>query len=344
VSAPDFTTLEQRLAYYRDRTLERILAGLPHGETAYRWDLVPIYPRRGGKGLRSALCLATCRALGGSLERALNTAAAIELLHNAFLVYDDAQDGSHLRRGLPTLFREYGVAVAINVGNALSLLAFGRLLDNHALLGPHTAIRLIRDAQEMLRQTLEGQADEVGLVRDNDCDLKYADYYRVCLKKTAWYTTIFPCRAGAWVATGEQRDARRLDRYGWYLGLAFQIQDDLLNLTGQLESYGKEIAGDLLEGKRTLMLIHLLRSARGRERKRLERFLGTPREARSFENAKWVLERMTSYGSLNFARLAARQLAGAALIEAIDSLRDIPDSPDKAFLLELPLFVIERTN
>lgn len=344
MSTLDFTSLEQRLACYRDRTLDRLLAELPSSEAGYLWELVPVYPQRGGKGLRCALCLATCRALGASFHQALNTAAAIELLHNAFLVYDDAQDGSKLRRGQPTLHSEYGVAVAINVGNALNLLALGRLLDNYVLLGPHTALELIRDVREMLHHTLEGQALEVAWIRDNVCDLNYRDYYQLCLKKTAWYTTIFPCRAGAWIATGDRRDSRRFDRYGWYLGLAFQIRDDLLNLTGQSKRYGKEIADDLLEGKRTLMLIHLFRSARDSERKRLERFLQTPRQARSADEAQWVFERMIARGSLTFARHTARQLAGAAFAEGIEALRGVPDSAVKGFLLELPLFIVERDH
>lgn len=338
----DFRALEQRLAYYRDQTLDRLLAELPSSKSGYLWELVPIYPQREGKGLRAALCLATCHAFGGSSKLALNTAAAIELLHNAFLVHDDAQDGSKFRRGQPSLFYEYGPAVAINVGNALSLLALERLLDNHLLLGPNIALNLIRDTQEMLHHTLEGQAIESAWIRDNVCNLEFLDYYSLCLKKAAWYTTIFPCRAGAWIATGHRQDARRLDRYGWYLGLAFQIQDDLLNLTGQFECYGKEIADDLLEGKRTLMLIHLLRSVKGNDRKKLVKFLKKPRQFRSMHKAQQVLEMMEKCGSLDFARRAARQLAGAALAEAIEALHDIPDSGDKGFLLELPLFIVER--
>jgi geranylgeranyl diphosphate synthase type II len=342
VSTLDFTSLHESLVRYRNRTLDRLLTDLPDSKASYLWELVPIYPRREGKGLRAALCLATCQALGAPSVRALNTAVAIELLHNGFLVHDDAQDGSQVRRGEPTLHREFGLAVAINVGNALSLLALGRFLDNHVLLGAPTALELIRDAQEMLHHTLEGQALELAWIRDNVCDLDQADYFQLCLKKTAWYTTIFPCRAGAWIATGRRPDARRLDRFAWYLGLAFQIQDDLLNLTGQLERYGKQIAEDLLEGKRTLMLIHLLRSLKGRERNRLVRYLKTPAQARTARTAQWVFEQMTARGSLKFARQTARQLAGAALAEAIEALRDVPDSADKAFLLELPLFIVER--
>jgi geranylgeranyl diphosphate synthase type II len=342
LSRIDFTALEGRMEHYRRLTLDRLLAEAPHAQGDYLWELVPIYPQRGGKGLRPALCLATCRALGAPLHRALNTAAAIELLHNAFLIHDDAQDGSALRRGQSTLHREYGTAVAINVGNALNLLALGRFLDNHVLVGPHTAAELIRDAQDMLQRTLEGQALEIAWIRNNACDLDFRDYYQLCLKKTAWYTTIFPCRAGAWLATGDRRDARRLDRYGWYLGLAFQIRDDLLNLTGETARYGKEAADDLLEGKRTLMLIHLLRSTSGGDRARLERYLQAPRPERAPDDAAWMLEQMHARGSLAFAERTAQRLAGAALAEAIEGLRDVPDSPDKGFLFELPLFIVER--
>lgn len=344
MTSPDFKTLEWRLARDRDRTLERLLTELPSDRTGLLWELVPRYPQRSGKGLRAALCLSVCRALGGTVELAVNTAAAIELFHNAFLVYDDAQDESKFRRGLPTLQFEYGAGVAINVGNALNLLALGRMLDNHVLLGPQIALELIRDAQEMFHRTLEGQALEIAWIRGNICDLDCDDYYRLCLKKTAWYTTIYPCRAGAWIATSDRHTSRRLDHYAWYLALAFQIQDDLLNLTGEFDAYGKEIAGDLLEAKRTLMLIHALKSARGRDRTRLKRFLKSPRSKRTLREAKWVLALLTSVGSIDFARRASRQCAGAALIEGLSALGDVDDSADKGFLLELPLYVISRTR
>ena len=86
------------------------------------------------------------------------------------------------------------------------------------------------------------------------------------LKKTCWYSFIHPCRIGALIATRDTANLDRFNRFGYYLGAAFQIQDDLLNLTGDQNRYGKEIAGDLLEGKRTLMLIHLLKHADQRMR------------------------------------------------------------------------------
>ncbi|HET9225230.1 MAG TPA: polyprenyl synthetase family protein [Thermoanaerobaculia bacterium] len=330
------------LEEYRNLTLEVLLKQLPSRSPAYLYDLIPSYPQRPGKGLRSALCLATCKALGGRLDRALNSAAAIELFHNAFLVHDDVQDESESRRGGPTLHAEHGVAIAVNVGNAMNLLALGRLRTNRELLGPTLAWRILSESEEMMRHSLEGQALEISWIHDNVCDLTDDDYYRMCLKKTSWYTCIFPCRVGALIAREGRFDPARLDRFGWYLGAAFQIQDDLLNLVGDYGKYGKEISGDLWEGKRTLMVIHLLRSVGGEDRERVRTFLGKPRRERSAEEVLWLHGLMVEHGSLDFARQAARDLARAAVAQGEEALAGIPDSDDKSFLLESARYVIER--
>jgi geranylgeranyl diphosphate synthase type II len=93
------------------------------------YDLLADYPFREGKGLRPAICFAACRAVGGVTEQAIKSAAALELFHNAFLVHDDVEDGSHFRRGRVTLFQAHGVPVAVNVGDATNVLALGLLLD-----------------------------------------------------------------------------------------------------------------------------------------------------------------------------------------------------------------------
>ena len=115
----------------------------------------------------------------------------------------------------------------------------------------------------MARESIEGQAIELGWRRDNALRLGDADYLEMVLKKTCWYTTIYPSRVGALIGTRGDCDLDRFVRFGFFLGAAFQIQDDLLNLEGDPLRYGKELDGDLWEGKRTLMLIHLLRKAGG---------------------------------------------------------------------------------
>src|SRR5213075_1535383 len=125
---------EQTLARYRNLTTEALLNLIPLDGPPYLYALIPTSPRRLGKGLRAALCFATCDALGGTQRQALNSAVAIELLHNAFLIHDDVQDESLRRRGVPTLHSEHGIGIAVNVGNGTNLLALQRLMANREIL------------------------------------------------------------------------------------------------------------------------------------------------------------------------------------------------------------------
>lgn len=329
------------LARYRDLTTTALLDGIPAGGPPYLYDLVASYPSRHGKGLRAALCLATCEAFGGAPSRALNTAVAIELLHNGFLVHDDVQDGSEARRGAPTLHRSHSVGIAVNVGNATNLLALRRLVDNRALIGPERAAAIVDETDRMMRHTLEGQALELAWIADNACDLDDGDYLRMCLKKTSWYSFVYPMRVGATIALGP-RPADAFTRFGWYLGAAFQIQDDVLNLTGHYARYRKEIGGDLFEGKRTLMLIRVLRACTLAERRRLRAYLAAPRAERAASDAAWLLTLMERHGAIAHARAAARQLAGAAMFEATRTLAAVPDGPARRFIHDLVRYVVTR--
>lgn len=321
-----------------------LLKVIPDRGPPHLYDLVAVYPRRFSKGLRPALCLATCAALGGTEQQALSSAVVIELLHNAFLIYDDVQDQSLMRRKGMTLPHEHGIGVAVNVGNATSLLALQRLIENRGLLGPAVSWRIAEETERTMRHSLEGQAIEIGWIRDNVCALTPGDYLRMCLKKSSWYSFIYPLCVGALVAQGPLQDLDRFHRFGWYVGAAFQIRDDVLNLTGRYARYGKEIGGDLLEGKRTLMLIHLLDHCASKQRRRLEDFLARPRAERTETEVQWIYRLMVERGSIEFARRAARQLSGAALIEALTVFRVVPDSVYKRFILEMVLYVASRDH
>ncbi|WNG62661.1 polyprenyl synthetase family protein [Archangium gephyra] len=306
------------------------------------YELVSDYPERGGRSLRASLCLATARAFGAPPTDALNSAVALELLHNAFLVHDDLEDESEERRGRPTLHLRHGAPLAINAGDALAVLSLRPLIDNVGALGSRLALRILEEAERMARESVEGQALELWWRQHHVIDLGEADYLRMVLKKTCWYTTIYPMRVGALIGT---RDGVELDGYlhfGFFVGAAFQIQDDLLNLVGDEASYGKERDGDIWEGKRTLMLIHLLNAMDPEARDRLSRVLGRSRVERTREEVQWVREQMDRYGSIDYARQVAHGLAGAAMYEFALAFADMPDSPDKDFLAALPTWVIER--
>jgi geranylgeranyl diphosphate synthase type II len=332
-----------RLEDYRRTVLAGLMSAVPQREPQrHLYALLASYLSRTGKGIRPALCLATCGAFGGDPSVARASATALEMLHNAFLVHDDIEDESVLRRGLPTMHAEYGVPLAVNAGDMLTALSVRILRENLLTLGLPLTWRVYDEFEHMMQESLEGQAMELGWVRDNRCDLTQADYLRMVLKKTCWYSFIHPCRIGALIATKGHIDLDRFNRFGTYLGTAFQIQDDLLNLTGDERLYGKEIGGDLLEGKRTLMLIHLLRKLNLREAGRVASYLGKRRADRSVEETQWILELMRSRGSLNHARSVARHLAGAALFEFTKAFRAVPESDEKKFLHEVISYMVSR--
>ncbi|HEY7878170.1 MAG TPA: polyprenyl synthetase family protein [Gemmatimonadaceae bacterium] len=341
--AREYALVESCLAEYKALTMSAMMEAIPRQEPRrYLYDLVPLYPLRPGKGFRPGLLLASCGAFGGTAASAIHSAVAIELFHNAFLVHDDVEDGSLSRRGFPTLSAEQGLALAVNVGDAMNVLSIEPLMRNLRVLGPQLTWQVFVEIQHMVRQSVEGQAMELGWVRDNVVDLTDADYLRMTLKKTCWYTCIHPCRIGALIGSRGAIDLDRFNRFGYYMGAAFQIQDDILNLMADERKYGKEIDGDIWEGKRTLMLIHVYGSATPAERERVERFLARPRGERRERDVRWVHALMDKYGSLPHATARAHELAVAALDEFEEAYRDAPDTREKRFIEEIVLYMVER--
>lgn len=306
------------------------------------YDPVADYPLRGGRMLRPTLLIASARAFGAELESAVNTAVALELLHNAFLVHDDVEDEGLERRGRPTLNVLHGSPVAVNVGDALSILSLRPLLENRTRLGPRLTLRILEETETMVRESIEGQAIELGWRRDNTVGLQEDDYLNMVLKKTCWYTSIFPLRVGALIGTRDAAPLDRLLRFGFFLGAAFQIQDDLLNLIGDPAKYGKEIDGDIWEGKRTLMMIRLFQLATPSELRRLEGALRAARAERCPADVAWIRGRFDEYGCIERAREVAHALAGAALHELEGSLGHLPESRDKRFVHGLVRWVLDR--
>lgn len=332
------------LAEYGGATRAVLFDYLPKAEPReYLYNLVADYPNRGGRAFRPTLCIATTRAFGRSIEDAVLTAVSIEMMHNAMLIHDDIQDESEQRRGAPALHIKEGVPLAINAGDMLALISMKPLVDNHHRLGAELSTRIMLETDRMGRESAEGQALELGWRRDNPVTVTEADYMRMVLKKTCWLTTIHPSRVGALIGTYGQIDPDALIRFGFFLGSAFQIQDDLLNLEGDEKKYGKELCGDIYEGKRTLMLIRLFELSTEEERTRLRAFLGLPRIERTVEDVQWVYERMRHYHCIDYARQVAHGLAGAATYECSQLYGRLPDSRDKQFLASLPAWVIERS-
>jgi geranylgeranyl diphosphate synthase type II len=317
---------------------------LPSGdEAAHLYDLIADYPLRPSKMLRSVLCIATCRLFGGSAEEALDCAVSLELLHNAFMIHDDVEDESMVRRGRPTLHETHGVPLAINAGDALGFLSLMPLLDR-TVRRPHSVTgQMIREIVEAVAMTVEGQATEIAWIREGVLDLDDYDYYAMVFRKTCCYTGILPCRLGELAARGRLSGDWHVS-FGAFLGSAFQVRDDVLNLDASFDAYGKEIGGDVIEGKRTLMLLHLMRTCSRNDREHLSHIYRLPKLERTEEHVLWVTERMRSYGSLDYAISAANGLAGAALAALGPVLEEAEPSDDSLFLRALVVELVTRVR
>ena len=302
-----------RIIWYREMIADALTEAVPRWEPQrHLYGLVEDFLGRSGKGLRPALCIATARALGGRGEDAVPAAAGLEMLHNAFLVHDDIEDESETRRGYPTMHRRAGVPIAVNTGDAMNALSMRLFRQAGERLGPVGALRILDEVDHLIVETLEGQAMELGWMHDNDLTVGPQDYMRLVLKKTAWYSFIHPMRIGALVADSDDRNLNRFDAFGFLIGLAFQITDDVLNLNGSLARYGKEIDGDLFEGKRTLLLTHALAHATSGDRNWIAGFLGRPRERRLPSEVFRLHKIIEDAGSLAWAQASARVFAEAA--------------------------------
>jgi geranylgeranyl diphosphate synthase type II len=330
------------LREYGGLTRATLTTYLPSREPRrYLYDLLSDYPQRGGKMMRPSMCIAAARLFGAPLEDAMHTAVAIELLHNALLIHDDIEDGSEKRRGRPTLHLLHGVPLALNAGDTLTLMSLRPLLDNRVRIGERLTLRIIEETERMARECAEGQAMELGWRRYNTSEIGDADYLEMVLKKTCWLSTIYPIRVGALIGSRDSIDLNPFLRYGFFLGAAFQIQDDLLNLVGD-DDYGKEVNGDIWEGKRTLMLIHAIRKSTTKERARLSDILCRPREGRTLPEVRWIRKLMDKYECAEYGRKIAHGLAGAALHEYSLISAGLPDSRDKTFFEQMATWVIER--
>ena len=208
----------------------------------------------GGKRGRPALVLLATQAVHGNVEAALPVACAIEDFQSAALIHDDIADKSELRRGEPCLYRRLGTGLAINVGDAALVHTIGRICHGN-MYDETTRLRLIDTLISMQERTLEGQALDLGWTQENRWDITPDEYLFMATSKTAYYSAAYPLLCGAIVGGGTAEQRSALKAFGLKAGLAFQLQDDLLNLVGDAKTQGKDFRSDITEGKRTLLVV-----------------------------------------------------------------------------------------
>jgi len=294
------------------------------------------YYANAGKRHRPLICLLACESVGGDPKLAWPSAAAIEHFHTAALIHDDIMDSSVTRRGEPCLHIAEGEALAINAGDLALALVTGTVIDD-AGLDDVVKLRVLKELVDMTTRTIEGQALDIGWARDDRFDLSVEDYLVMANHKTAYYSGAVPLAIGSIIGGGTEVQTAALRTFGMAAGLAFQVQDDVLNLVGTREATKKDFRSDISEGKRTLVAIHALQHSPDRER------LLAILSQRATDPALLAeaVDIMKASGSILFAEDYAESLvlaSKAALVEAL------PKTRARELLASMADFFIQRRS
>lgn len=330
--------LETHLAQTSQLIEEAILEVLPNREPAEElYDLMRDYPQRGGKRFRPALVLLCCQWFGGSAELALPSAVALELFHNFALIHDDIEDSSLFRRGKPTLHALHGIPLALNAGDSLYGMVYEVLSQHRQQLGIEKSFELIDLFNQIFRTTFEGQAYDIAWVAHNHFPSR-KEYFAMIQRKTGMYSGRGPCQVGAFLAGASEEMQQKIGDFGEALGIGFQIKDDLLNLqpqAGEKNLYGKERGGDVREGKRTLLTLHLLERMSREDANSLRQILLKPAEDTTEADVAWCIQQAEAHGAFEATALACLEYAE----QARKILAELPDHPAKVLAAELVEFL-----
>ena len=282
----------------------------------------------GGKRLRPALVLLSAGACGFQGELAIRLGAVVELIHTATLVHDDVIDAADTRRGRPSTNSRWGNHVSVLAGDWLYMQAFSLSLHerNFHMLDLLTSLTQTMVEGELL------QLDHLGRI-----DLTEEDYFDLVSRKTAGLFAVC-ARMGAVVAAADDKTEAALGEYGWSLGMAFQLVDDILDFTSSPKKLGKPVGSDLREGKVTLPLILALERCTTAERGLVETVL----RERAYESVtlEVVLGLLEKYEAVEQAR---RRAAGFCE-KAREQIADLPESAHKAALSSVTELVIDRES
>jgi geranylgeranyl diphosphate synthase type II len=220
----------------------------------------------GGKRIRPVLVLCACEAVGGNKEHALPAATGLEILHNFTLVHDDIMDNASARRGRPTVHTKWDANVAILAGDVLLSLAYRALLQSNT-----TRIQEVSSIfTEGVIEVCEGQAYDKEFETRKRVTL---DEYLLMIRKKTGTMVAVATEVGAILGNGSTAECSALKSYGELVGEAFQVQDDLLDVVADEKQFGKTIGGDIVEGKKTFLLITALQRAKGDDKRLLQKIV-----------------------------------------------------------------------
>lgn len=290
--------------------------------------------KAGGKMLRPALTLITSEAVGGSRDNSLKSAAAIELIHTFSLIHDDIMDDDDMRRGKPAVHKVWDENVAILAGDTLFSKAFEIIMNSDPEKNTPTQLsQTLATVADACVKICEGQAFDMSF--EDRYDVSEEEYLDMIFKKTGALIAA-ASKAGAIMGGANQEVIDAMYDYGRLIGLAFQIQDDYLDLASDEETLGKPIGSDIAKGKMTIIAIKALAASEGEDNKKLLEILKD--DNNSQEDIDVALDLFNKYGAIEYAKNVALE----NVTSAKKVLEILPDSESKQMLFDLADFVLER--
>ncbi len=269
-------------------------------------ELVPVYEylvARHGKMVRPGLVLLVGECLGRVTDEHVRVAAMMQMVHDATLLHDDVIDDGQSRRGAPTVNRLWGNESAVLLGDFVLSRVFRMTAELQSPVAKVLAQTAMRVCEGELRQVMQRR----------NWQLREAEYLDIITDKSASFFSGC-CRLGAMLTQASQEQVEAASSYGSHAGVAFQIMDDVLDITGEEGRMGKQLQSDFDHGKPTLAIIHLLDTASASERERIQELLKDPAESRNE-----LAGMLARHGSVRYARERAQQYVDRA-IKALESL------------------------
>ncbi len=294
---------------YKDDIYKKICEYVPLKEPMGHYQIMRDYIDRRGKYRRPGLLLLTAHLYGGTLKDALLPAAAQQLSEDWILMQDDIEDDSELRRGKPAAQKIYGWVNALNATNTGHIAMWKMLKDYILQVGSDKGNRLYNRFYDMLECTVEGQYIENTFIHYTK-DLNKADeatYFKIVYAKTAYYTVFGPMVLGAIASGAKDSDLQMLKEIGEKTAYAFQIVDDILDLTADEKTFGKKNNGDLFEGKITIPVLHAYKNANREERERMNSTFAKQRKDKTNDEIMFIRSLMEKYKSIEYAQTMAER-------------------------------------
>jgi geranylgeranyl diphosphate synthase type I len=308
------------------------------GQPIRLYDAASTYLTSGGKKLRPFLVIKSCEMFAGKEEKALPAASAVELIHNFSLIHDDIMDNDEIRHGISTVHKEYGLPIALIAGDILFSKAFQVLSLHGKKMGHDDSIiaEMNRILSTACVHVCEGQGLDIQMASSNKIPTidEYLDMIR---KKTASLFEV-SCALGV-LCSAEPLvgNVDNLSKFGRFTGIAFQLIDDLIGVTGNPKLTGKAVGNDIREGKKTYPILLALEHADTNKREKIMKVFGF-----KGANRDYVEDAVYAISSLNIEQ-EVRRTAHDNMIKAFESIKSYNETSAKKALVSSAKFIVERS-